>query len=335
MMELLLMNGYNMQYDKKLKIGVTLLLLLVCTAMHGQSTPPEWFTYPKEGEYVGVSVKMENQVGRDCEMLSAIQSALLSYLLQNEMEEVVFNELKSGMSSEGRSVSDALSQLSSRFTIGYELVRMEKDADGRVWVAIKPVRDNEMGTLCLVSLSVKELTKQVEKNGGMDSFTMSKMLSCSSVHERDTVVMDLHWEVSEGSLSDGIKFINQKAPSPCLVQSFMYRIDTNHSLGNVGMDGEKDTLKVEDRKESIPLEWMVKQASAKGYKGTSPDGASLSDIGGCYLLALLDALMKSERYVINPETKQIERKKATKTYATFFYGDECFMFNNCIDGVTK
>lgn len=154
-----------MQFYKRLKIGVALLLLFVCTAMHGQSTPPEWFTYPKEGEYVGVSVKMENQVGRDCEMLSAIQSALLSYLLQNEMEEVVFQDLIRSVSSEGRSVSDALSQLSSRFALGYELVRMEKDTDGRMWVAIKPVADNEMGTFCLVSLSVKGLTELVEKNG--------------------------------------------------------------------------------------------------------------------------------------------------------------------------
>ena len=158
---------------------------------------------------------------------------------------------------------------------------------------------------------------------------MSKMLSCSSVHEKDTVVMDLKW--SKEVLSDGVRIVNQKEPSLYSVQSFMYRIGTNHSLGNFLIDGEKVFLKIEHSKESPQKEWMVKQAAAKGYKGTSPDGAFLSDIGGCYLLALLDALMKSEQYVINPETKQVERKKATKTYATFFHGNECFIFNDIVE----
>lgn len=320
-----------MQLEKLAKLGVTMLLLSVGVVAHGQSTPPEWFTYPKQGEYVGVSVKMENRVGQDCEMKSAVMSALISYLLQNEMKEADFRELISSVSSEERSKSDALCQLSSRFALDYELVRMEKDADGRVWVAIRTVADNEMGTSCLMLLSGKGITELVEKNGEMDSYNMSKMFSCSSVHENDTVVMDLKWEISKESLSDVVKYANQKESSPYPIQSFAYQIETNRSWGNVGLDGKKDTLKAEPNKEPAPIEWMRKQASEKGYKGILPNSASFSDIGSSYLSALLETLMKSELYVVNPETKQVERKKATRTYATFFHEGECFIFNDVMD----
>lgn len=320
-----------MQLEKLAKLGVTMLLLSVGVVMHGQSTPPEWFTYPKQGEYVGVSVKMENRVGQDSEIKSAIVSALVSYFLQNEMKEVDFRELITSMSSAERSKSDALSLLSSKYALGYELVRMEKDADGRVWVAIRPVADNEPGTLCQVLLMGEGATEMVEKNGVVDSYNMSKKLSCASVHGKDTVEIDFTWAIRKESLSDGVRWVKQNDPSSYPVQSFVYRVETSRSGGNVGLDGKKDTLTAEPSKEPVPMEWMRKQASAKGYKGISPNSASLSDLGGGYLSALLETLMKSELYVINPETKQVERKKATRTYATFFHEGECFIFNDVMD----
>ncbi|MBQ8866487.1 MAG: hypothetical protein IJ013_02030 [Bacteroidaceae bacterium] len=299
-----------------------LLSVLFTIATYGQSTPPEWFTYPKKGEYVGVSVSLDEKMGHDCEMKSAVMSALISYFLQCEMREVGFKSASQSIQTDSEEYGDQQTRLFWKNIIGYELVRMEKDAEGRVWVSIKPITEQTSHDMGVFSMMMNKSSNWSDKNNSKSVQFVLDLTCCYHTLMGDSVNMNLSWSEA----------VNGGSPQPR--QAFKYHIATNRSLGSVGLDGKAKISKDKSDGEDAPIEWMKNQASSKGYVGDFPYVASYSDLGGSYLLALSEALLSIELYVLN-DSNEVEYKKPTKTVATFFHGDACFMYNNCVGGVTK
>lgn len=312
-----------MQYDKKLKIGVALLLLFVCTAMHGQSTPPEWFTYPKEGEYVGVSVGAGN--GNDEALKSAEMSALMSYILQQETEGIVLRSLVSSLSDK----EEAESILYAECAIEYELLRVEKGVDGHVWVAINPLKDVQKDA-GILSLSLSKRMASEKQAGQVVDKHEELFLQCLYVQQDDAVTQQMMWaSETKGELEP--------------LNYFSFKIDTGDSSDNQG-ESSGDVVSTVVENTTLPnarpqnpesLDWMIKNASSKGYKGKTPYKGKIDNMGASYLQALSEALFTTNLYVFGEGTfglgEEIKRKKVTKTYATFFHGNECFIFNDIVE----
>lgn len=308
------------------KLSIALLTFWVCNALYGQSNPPEWFTYPKEGEYVGVSAKLDKESAtQDSYVKSAIMSALVSYFLQSEEKNVAYSSITTGNSNGKTNYYESLSELFTEQFFGYELVRLEKDEEGYVWVAIKPITDQKSLSYGRFAIVAKDISDLKEKDGKMSSFNKGLNVSCAYETFSDSIAFNMEWNIGmeSGTTSE-----------PASFESFKYIINTDRSPGSVGLDGKDNTTTVnmsQQEKQSAPLERMHKQAVSKGFTGKKPYTSAQSDKGGAYLLALLDALLQKELYVINHDTNRTERKKASKTYATFFSGDECFIFNDTVE----
>lgn len=307
------------------KCNVILLLLLVSTTSYGQSNPPEWFTYPKEGEYVGVSVNLEGgYTMQDSHIQSAVMSAMLSYFLQHEENKVAFSNVFKGYTYGESSSSNSSSHLFSDFVMGYELVRLEKDKEERVWVSIKPSTEKEALSYGILSFSVENLYETNNKNGNETAYGRTRM-SCTyrTLNDSIALYMELALQINPEQEDNGAQ-----VSSPAR-DTFIYRIDSNRSIGNKYKDTPAVNISAQKEQQA---EWMTRQALSKGFKGKSPHVASQRDKGASYLLSLLDAMIqRQELYVINPDTHKAERKKASKTYATFFSGDECFIFNDIVE----
>lgn len=125
------MSAFSQQVDPKL----------------GQGDIPAWFTYPQEGEYVGVSPdKIKDPVLKE---KAAEMIALLSYVLcqerkgmnetdylENVKNEQISYSTDSPQNSEYKSVSKIPLEL--EFSIDYFVSKRHVGNDGSVWVSIKP-----------------------------------------------------------------------------------------------------------------------------------------------------------------------------------------------------
>lgn len=290
-----------------------LLLFITQLCVYGQTTPPDWFTYPREGEYVGVSVKMSESYGENCEVKSAVMSAFLSYFLQKSKKDLRFGQISHSYNSTGVTTTKSSTELHWNEIIGYDLVRLEKDKDGLVWVAIKPITDQKSHNLGYLKLNIKGFEECLKEKNKQSTNASWNATGIYVTLQKDTIL----FEATCGESYD------DQHPN-VLHQSVMYNVQT---IGSFGVLRGNDQPKKLTCNYLVP-KWMSQQTLSKGLGNITPTKATSSNVGASFLLCQLKALMQPHLYEFKKSaTNNLADKKATKTHAVFFDQTNCYLYN--------
>lgn len=295
-----------------------IFLFVVQQCAFGQTTPPEWFTYPKDGEYVGVSIKGNDDYNsQEGEIKSAVISAFMSYFLQNAVNGVRFNQLIQSIKDGECITQNHHTELAYNTVIGYDLVRLEKDAEGHLWVAIKPITDQRSHNLGYFSCFIQQYAQVKEENDkSLCAFKYGVLCKYKSL-SGDSIVLDMSCEEKH----------NNQEPDQ-FNQHILYQIKTKESRYHIGLEEGMQTL----RHCSQPSALISQKVSTKGLGHIEPKTETSTDVGISYWLCNIKTLLNTDLY---EEAHQSDakllvntfNKKATKTHATFFHKNTCFMYN--------
>jgi hypothetical protein len=149
------------------KMVFTIFALLYVSCICGQSKvdeAPDWFFTPPAGEYVGVSLPLDDQT---LAQQQALRIALLSYLLQNDFEGELQDMVRTlGISNSANSsveTSNQVRKMSLCFPNTYKVVKTSQNRYGEIFVAIKVLSSSVNPNAKLVFEARREHTKETGK----------------------------------------------------------------------------------------------------------------------------------------------------------------------------